>query len=153
MKRLFSMLLLLALCALMICPALAETDVKTSAQETVEKYEKLIEGDWKLRWRYMPMDNSSNISDKCKAANYWSYPDIRNRSGETIETYLMADEKGDVYLIHLTSGDTHKIMSFEGGWAARMYINDEANLILCIGVDGVTCLFERETAPAKEITR
>ncbi len=65
----------------------------------------------------------------------------------------MVGEGGEVYLIHLTSGDTHKIMSFEGGWAARMYINDEANLILCIGVDGVTCLFERETAPAKEIKR
>ena len=150
MKKLFSVLLLLVLCALVICPAVAETEVKTNAQETVEKYEKIIEGDWKLRWRYLPVDNASFMSDKCKAANYWSYPDIRNRSGETIETWLMADEKGDVYLIHLTSGDTHKIMSFDGGWAAKMMVSNDGNLVLAIGVDGVTCLFEREQAPAKE---
>ena len=152
MKRLICTLLLVTICAMMICTAFAET-APDKAQETLAKYEKLVEGDWKLRWRYLPLDKSSFLSDKCKPANYWSYPGIRNRSGETIETRLMLDELGEVYLIHLTSGDTHKIMSFEGGWAARMYINDEANLILCIGVDGVTCLFERETAPAKEIKR
>ena len=152
MTRLISVLLLMVLCALLICPAMAE-ETTDKTKEILAKYEKLIEGDWKLRWRYLPVDKASFMSDKCKAANYWTYPGIRNRSGETIETHLMVGEGGEVYLIHLTSGDTHKIMSFEGGWAARMYINDEANLILCIGVDGVTCLFERETAPAKEIKR
>ena len=38
MKKLICKLLLLALCAMMICPALAETEGKTNAQETVEKY-------------------------------------------------------------------------------------------------------------------
>jgi hypothetical protein len=55
-----------------------------------------------------------------------------------------------VYLIHLTSGDTHKIMSFEGGWAAKLMLTEDNDLVLAIGVDGTTCLFERDNAPAKE---
>ena len=103
MKRLISVLLLMVLCALLICPAMAE-ETTDKTKEILAKYEKLIEGDWKLRWRYLPVDKASFMSDKCKAANYWTYPGIRNRSGETIETHLMVGEGGEVYLIHLTSG-------------------------------------------------
>lgn len=149
MKKLLSVLLLAVLCALLICPALAE-ETEDRATEILHKYEKLVEGDWKLRWRYLPVDKASFMSDKCKAANYWSYPEIRNRSGETIETWLMADETGEVYMIHLTGGDTHKIMSFEGGWAARILVSEDAKLVLAMGVDGTVCLFQREVAPAKE---
>ena len=149
MKRLICTLLLVTICAMMICTAFAET-APDKAQETLAKYEKLVEGDWKLRWRYLPLDKSSFLSDKCKPANYWSYPGIRNRSGETIETRLMVDELGEVYLIHLTSGDTHKIMSFEGGWAAKLMVTDSADLVLAIGVDGTVCLFERDSAPPQE---
>ncbi len=149
MKRLVCTLLLVVLCALMICPALAEM-TQDKAQETLKKYEKLIEGDWKLRWRYLPLDKSSFLSDKCKPANYWSYPGKRNRSGETVETRLMTNELGEVYLIHLTSGDTHGIMSFEGGWAAKLMTTDSTDLVLAIGVDGTVCLFERDVAPPQE---
>lgn len=146
MKRLVCTLLALILCAAVLCPALAET----TAEKTLEKYAKMIEGDWKLLWRYLPLDKSSFMSDKCKPANYWSYPGIRNRSGETVETHLMADESGEVYLVHITSGDTHKIMSFEGGWAGRLFMTDDADLLLVIGVDGTTCIFERDSAPPQE---
>ena len=149
MKRLICTLLLVFLCALLVCPALAET-TQDKAQETLAKYEKLLEGDWKLRWRYLPLDKSSFLSDKCKPAHYWSYPGIRNRSGETVETRLMTDELGEVYLIHLTSGDTHGIMSFEGGWAAKLMTTGDADLVLAIGVDGTVCLFERDSAPPQE---
>ncbi len=142
MKKLICTLLALILCALVLCPAMAES--------ALEKYAKMIEGDWKLFWRYLPLDKSSFLSDKCKPANYWSYPGIRNRSGETVETHLMADESGEVYLVHITSGDTHKIMSFEGGWAGRLFMTDDADLLLVIGVDGTTCIFERDSAPPQE---
>ena len=62
----------------------------------------------------------------------------------------MADESGEVYLVHITSGDTHNIMSFEGGWAGRLFTTDNADLVLAVGVDGTTCIFERDSAPAKE---
>ena len=149
MKRLICTLLLVTICAMMICTAFAET-APDKAQETLAKYEKLVEGDWKLRWRYLPLDKSSFLSDKCKPANYWSYPGIRNRSGETVETRLMVAETGEVYLIHLTSGDTHNIMSFDGGWVAKLMVTDSADLVLAIGVDGTTCLFERDSAPPQE---
>lgn len=142
MKRQTCILLALVLCALALSPALAET--------ALEKFEKIVEGDWKLLWRYLPQDKSSFLSDKCKPAHYWSYPGIRNHSGETVETHLMADETGEVYLIHITSGDTHNIMSFEGGWAGRLYATGNADLLLAIGVDGTTCIFERDSAPPQE---
>ena len=80
MKRLICTLLLVTICAMMICTAFAET-APDKAQETLAKYEKLVEGDWKLRWRYLPLDKSSFLSDKCKPANYWSYP------GMTVPTW------------------------------------------------------------------
>ena len=142
------MLLALVLCALVLCPALAEEEgVKEAA---LAKWEKILEGDWKSVWRYLPLDKSSFLSDKCKAANYFSYPGIRNRSGETIETYLMSDETGDVYMLHITSGDTHKIMSFEGGWAAKLYTTGDGEKVLAVGVDGTVVLYERDSAPPQE---
>ena len=145
MKRLTCTLLVLVLCALVLCPAIAEEN-----ENILEKYGKLIEGDWKQIWRYLPLDNSSFLSDKCKPANYWSYPDIRNRSGQTVETHIVADESGQVYLVHITSGDTHKIMSFDGGWAAKIYLSEDAQMLLAIGVDGTTCLYTRDSAPPQE---
>jgi len=139
MKKTISIILLLLMCSLLVLsPA--------SAENKLALYEEAITGTWKSVWRYIPSTaiTTYTTSDEPRHVMHFVYPGRFTKAGMTVDTYLTGDETGAVYLVMTTIGDTHGIMSFEGGYAGEVSMSSDQNMLLVKGFDGSAIIYVRD---------
>ncbi len=132
----------LALC-LFLCAALL-LSVPACAENSLEKYEQLLTGTWKVIWRYIPAVSLSNLSDPMKPVNIFRYPGEFAKAGMTVTSYLTGDDTGAVYLVLTTAGSSHGIVSFDGGYEGRISLSSDGNLLTVEGIGGSVLVYRRE---------
>ena len=139
MKKTISFILVLLLCFMLLLPA-------ATAENRLAFYEEAIQGTWKSVWRYIPSTAITlyTTSDQPRHVMHFTYPGRFTKAGMTVDTYLTGDETGAVYLVMTTIGDTHGIMSFEGGYAGELTMSSDQNMLLVKGFDGSAIIYVRD---------
>jgi len=139
MKKTISIILVSLLCFLLLLPA-------ATAENNLALYEEAITGKWKSVWRYIPSTavTTYTTSDTPRHVMHFTYPERFTKAGMTVDTYLTGDETGAVYLVMSTIGDTHGIMSFEGGYAGEVSMSSDRNMLLVKGFDGSVIIYVRD---------
>ena len=138
MKKAICLTLVLVLCSLFLVSAVAENNLAY--------YEEAMKGAWKAAWRYIPHSavETYTTSSKPQHVVHFVYPGRLNKAGMTVDSYLAGDETGKVYLLLTTTGDTHGIMSFAGGFAGEVSMTADQNMLFVKGVDGSAIIYVRD---------
>ena len=139
MKKAISFILVLVLCSALFLSA-------ATAENKLALYEEAMKGTWKSVWRYIPTTAITlyTTSDEPRHVMHFVYPGRFSKAGMTVDTYLTGDETGAVYLVMTTIGDTHGIMSFEGGYAGEVSMSSDHNTLLVKGFDGSIIVYTRD---------
>jgi hypothetical protein len=139
MKKMISFILMFALCFMFLLPA-------AMAENKLALYEEAMKGSWKSVWRYIPATAMAlyKTSDELKHVMHFDYPGRTSKAGMTVDTYLTGDETGAVYLVMTTAGDSHGIISFDGGYAGEVSMSADHNTLLVKGFDGSAIIYVRD---------